>query len=78
MRSIAIYVLLPLLAVAIVIGVIFDLDIVNDSPSLMYLFMMMAGLPMMLIGWVLVCIASLFYVWQLLTLRRLRGSSEVS
>lgn len=78
MRSIAIYVLLPLLAVAIVIGVIFDFDIVNDSPSLMYLFMMMAGLPMMLIGWVLVCIASLFYVWQLLTLRRLRGSSEVS
>ena len=78
MRSIVIYVLLPLLAVAIVIGVIFDFDIVNDSPSLMYLFMMMAGLPMMLIGWVLVCIASLFYVWQLLTLRRLRGSSEVS
>lgn len=78
MRSIAIYVLLPILAVAIVIGVIFDFDIVNDSPPLMYLFMMMAGLPMMLIGWVLVCIASLFYVWQLLTLRRLRGSSEVS
>ena len=78
MRSIAIYVLLPLLAVAIVIGVIFDFDIVNDSPSLMYLFLMMAGLPMMLIWWVLVCIASLFYVWQLLTLRRLRGSSEVS
>ncbi len=78
MRSIAIYVLLPLFAVAIVIGVIFDFDIVNDLPSLMSLFMMMAGLPMMLIGWVLVCIASLFYVWQLLTLRRLRRSPEAS